>query len=69
MTPLTEAVETVIARYGAISGNADAFAIARHFGGGGHRMASGMRLEGPLQEAIEKTVEACVQMDGIKAPG
>lgn len=50
------------------NGNADAFAIARHFGGGGHRMASGMRLEGPLDKAIEKTVEACVQMDGIKAP-
>jgi phosphoesterase RecJ-like protein len=50
------------------NGNADAFAIARHFGGGGHRMASGMRLEGPLDEAIRKTVEACVQMDGIKAP-
>ena len=51
------------------NGNVDAFAIARHFGGGGHRMASGMRLDGPLEATIDKVVAACVQMDGLKGEG
>lgn len=51
------------------NGGVDAFAIARHFGGGGHRMASGMRLDGPLESTIKQVVAACVQMDGIQTGG
>lgn len=48
------------------NGVADAYAIAEHFGGGGHRMASGMRVDGPIDEAIRRVVDVCVQMDGIR---
>jgi phosphoesterase RecJ-like protein len=48
------------------NGNVDAHAIAEHFGGGGHKMASGLRLDGPLGEAIDKLVNVCLQMDGIR---
>ena len=48
------------------NGNVDAYAIADHFGGGGHRMASGMRVDGPMNEAIDKVVGVCLQMDGIR---
>lgn len=50
------------------NGRADAFAIARGFGGGGHRMASGMKVDGPFDEAIEKVVSACLQVDAVKNP-
>ncbi len=50
------------------NGTADAYAIASHFGGGGHRMASGMRAEGPMEEAIKKVVKVCLQMDGVREP-
>lgn len=48
------------------SGNVDAYAIAEHFGGGGHRMASGMRVDGPLDVAVRNVVRLCLQMDGIR---
>lgn len=48
------------------NGSVDAYAIAEHFGGGGHRMASGMRVDGPMDQAIEKVVGVCLQMGGIK---
>jgi phosphoesterase RecJ-like protein len=48
------------------NGNVDAFAIASAFGGGGHKMASGLRVDGPLDKAIETVVEACLQLDGIR---
>jgi nanoRNase/pAp phosphatase (c-di-AMP/oligoRNAs hydrolase) len=48
------------------NGNVDAYVIAEHFGGGGHRMASGMRVDGPMNEAIDKVVGLCLQMDGIR---
>ena len=41
------------------NGKVDAFEIARSFGGGGHRMASGMRLDGPMPSAIKKLVPVC----------
>jgi phosphoesterase RecJ-like protein len=41
------------------NGNVDAHAIAKQFGGGGHTMASGMRLPGPMQRAIDTVVSAC----------
>jgi phosphoesterase RecJ-like protein len=47
------------------NGTVDAYAIASHFGGGGHRMASGMRVDGPMEEAIERVVNVCLQMGGI----
>ncbi len=50
------------------NGRVDAFVIAESYGGGGHRMASGMRVEGPMEKAIEKIVATCLQMDVIKNP-
>jgi phosphoesterase RecJ-like protein len=41
------------------NGNVDAHAIARQFGGGGHTMASGMRVPGPMARAIDTVVSAC----------
>jgi len=36
----------------------DVSAIASHFGGGGHKKASGFSLSGSIEEAIEQTFEA-----------
>ena len=41
------------------NGNVDAHAIAKQFGGGGHMMASGMRVPGPRARAIDTVVAAC----------
>ena len=40
------------------AGAADVSAVAQTVGGGGHVRASGCRMEGPLNEAIEKLTEA-----------
>jgi phosphoesterase RecJ-like protein len=45
------------------NGNVDANAMARRFGGGGHTMASGMRLPGPMQRAIEEFLRECARLD------
>lgn len=37
-------------------GAVDVAKVAEHFGGGGHRTASGCTLEGPLQEAADRIV-------------
>jgi len=44
------------------NGNVDAHAIAKHFGGGGHTMASGMRLPGPMQHAIDMVTRECLSL-------
>ncbi|HET6349177.1 MAG TPA: bifunctional oligoribonuclease/PAP phosphatase NrnA [Candidatus Krumholzibacteria bacterium] len=44
------------------NGNVDAHALARHFGGGGHIMASGMRVPGPLQHAIDMVTRECLKL-------
>ncbi len=44
------------------NGNVDAHAIAKHFGGGGHIMASGMRIPGPLQHAIDMVTRECLSL-------
>lgn len=45
------------------NGAVDANAIAKRFGGGGHTMASGMRLPGPMQRAIDDVVSECSRLD------
>jgi phosphoesterase RecJ-like protein len=50
------------------NGKVDAYSIAQSFGGGGHRMASGMKVDGPMKEAIARVVDVCLQIDGIKDP-
>ncbi|WP_127531683.1 DHH family phosphoesterase [Paenibacillus kobensis] len=40
------------------AGSADVAVIAQSFGGGGHVRAAGCRLEEPLQQSMEKVVEA-----------
>ncbi|HEX6789761.1 MAG TPA: bifunctional oligoribonuclease/PAP phosphatase NrnA [Candidatus Krumholzibacteria bacterium] len=44
------------------NGNVDAHAIAKSFGGGGHIMASGMRVQGPLQHAIDMVTRECLSL-------
>jgi len=50
------------------NGKVDAYSIARSFGGGGHRMASGMKVDGPMKEAIARVRDVCLQIEGIKDP-
>jgi phosphoesterase RecJ-like protein len=45
------------------NGNVDAHAIAKSFGGGGHTMASGMRVPGPIPHAIDTVVSACKRLE------
>lgn len=45
------------------NGRVDANAIAKRFGGGGHTMASGMRLPGPMQRALDDFVRECSRLD------
>ncbi len=42
------------------NGNVDAYRIARKLGGGGHKMASGINVEGPMGRAIKEVVGACL---------
>ncbi len=47
------------------NGKVDAFAIAKRHGGGGHRMAAGMTLNGPMETAMEKLIAECTNEPGI----
>ena len=47
------------------NGKVNAFAIAKRHGGGGHRMAAGMKLDGPMKTAIENLVAECLSEPGI----
>jgi phosphoesterase RecJ-like protein len=38
------------------NGRVNVYEMAKSFGGGGHRMASGMTLEGPMEDAIRNAV-------------
>jgi phosphoesterase RecJ-like protein len=42
------------------NGKVDAHAIAARHGGGGHRMAAGLSLDGPMNKAIKTLVSECV---------
>lgn len=42
-------------------GRVDVNAVCRKFGGGGHRLASGAKLEGPLAEALERIDAALIE--------
>jgi len=44
------------------NGTVDAFAIAKLHGGGGHRLAAGMTVEGPIQKAIARTIAECSEV-------
>jgi bifunctional oligoribonuclease and PAP phosphatase NrnA len=48
------------------NGKIDANAMARRFGGGGHTMASGMHVTGPLARAIDEVVKICSQLDAFQ---
>jgi phosphoesterase RecJ-like protein len=43
------------------NGKVDAYAIAAGHGGGGHRMAAGLSVDGPMNRAIESLVGECVE--------
>jgi phosphoesterase RecJ-like protein len=38
------------------NGKVDVYAIAKRHGGGGHRMAAGMTVDGPMAEAIKNLI-------------
>jgi phosphoesterase RecJ-like protein len=44
------------------NGAVDAFAIAKLHGGGGHRLAAGMTVPGPIGKAIAKTISECAEV-------
>ncbi len=41
------------------NGKVDVYEIARGYGGGGHRMAAGMALDGPMDRAIQLLINDC----------
>jgi phosphoesterase RecJ-like protein len=43
------------------NGNVDVYEIAKRHGGGGHRMASGMTVPGPMEQAIRTVSEECAK--------
>ena len=43
------------------NGKVDVYEIARQHGGGGHRMASGVSLKGPMDRAIKRLVDTAKQ--------
>jgi phosphoesterase RecJ-like protein len=43
------------------NGRVDVYEIAKTRGGGGHRMAAGVTLDGPMQKAIESFVKDCAE--------
>ena len=43
------------------NGAVDAFAIAKRHGGGGHRLAAGMTVEGPVSKAIARVIAECAE--------
>ena len=47
----------------------DVNALARRFGGGGHRKASGATLDGPLAQVRPKVVAAALEGFGAREPG
>lgn len=46
------------------NGNVDVYAIAKAHGGGGHRMAAGMRVEGPIEAAMDRVIRTCREQYG-----
>lgn len=49
------------------NGKVDVHAIAKRYGGGGHRMASGMTLDGPVDKAIARVVADCKVTESVLA--
>lgn len=50
-------------------GRVDVNAVCRQFGGGGHRLASGARLEGPLSSALQLLSHTVLQqLEALNAP-
>ena len=47
------------------NGRVDVLEIAKRYGGGGHRMACGMTLDGPIDAAIERLVNDCKTSEAI----
>jgi len=43
------------------NGRVDAFEIAKEMGGGGHKMAAGVNLEGSMERVIEDVVRRCLR--------
>jgi phosphoesterase RecJ-like protein len=40
------------------NGKVDVYEIAKSYGGGGHRMASGVSMDGPMKRAIDSFIKA-----------
>jgi phosphoesterase RecJ-like protein len=44
------------------NGRVDAYRIARAFGGGGHRMAAGLEVNGSVEEAVDRVIRYCLDL-------
>lgn len=48
------------------NGKVSAYLIAKHHGGGGHKMASGIDVSGPMDSAIEKIIATCLNQPELQ---
>ncbi len=49
--------------------DADVNAIAARYGGGGHRFAAGLRIEAPIEEAVDRLVRDLEAMPSLRESG
>ncbi len=48
------------------NGTIDVYKLARMYGGGGHQMASGANMKGPMSKAIEALVDTCLKLPELQ---
>jgi len=48
------------------NGKANAYLIAKQHGGGGHRMASGIDVNGPMDDAVSKVIASCLRLPELQ---
>lgn len=48
------------------NGKVNAYLIAKQHGGGGHKMASGIDVDGPMDRAVEKIIATCLNLPELQ---
>ncbi|MFH1754903.1 MAG: bifunctional oligoribonuclease/PAP phosphatase NrnA [Candidatus Latescibacterota bacterium] len=48
------------------NGKVNAYLIAKHHGGGGHKMASGIDVDGPMDLAVQKVIATCLELSELQ---
>jgi phosphoesterase RecJ-like protein len=48
------------------NGKVNAYLIAKQHGGGGHKMASGIDVDGPMDEAVDKIIATCLLLPELQ---